>query len=308
VIAQEREHEAAAPEHEREQDLPSGAPDDGVHLDDPGVWRGGHERLEVGVGAADAALRVDLVLHGFAGPRLDHADTGHVAVLRAQQAARDVAVDGLLVDPEKIRVINEDVVDGLPGPYERTHQRVEGAQFVLFDIGTFARSDEQMAVVLMCEVVVVIPLAQDADRLPDAPVADVWRRIQLLTSDLLKGRADQVAELADRAAPCAVRLVHTQLAPVACLPVYAAVREPPVCALVAEDAPGVYLPCDGRVVLADLRGDLLDGQAVPQPVFDLQTLCVRDMFVLSHDGSFRLRPASLPDTRYVNKRDPLLAD
>jgi len=38
--------------------------------------------------------------------------------------------------------------------------------------------------------VVVIPLAQDADRLPDAPVADVWRLIQLPASDLLKDRTD----------------------------------------------------------------------------------------------------------------------
>lgn len=45
-----------------------------------------------------AALRVDLVLDGLAGARLEHADARHVAVLRAGQAAGDVAVDALLVD------------------------------------------------------------------------------------------------------------------------------------------------------------------------------------------------------------------
>ena len=34
---------------------------------------------------------------------------------------------------------------------------------------------------------------------------------------------------------------------------------------------GAYRPRDGRVVLADLPGDLLQRQAVSQPMLDLQT-------------------------------------
>ena len=89
----------------------------------------------------------------------------------------------------------------------------------------------------------------------------------------------------------AVGFVRAELPPVAREARQATVGDTPEGALVAGDAAGEYFPRDGRVVLADLRGNLLEGQAVPQPVFDLQTLEVCEVLVRGHDGSFRLRPA-----------------
>jgi hypothetical protein len=47
------------------------------------------------------------------------------------------------------------------------------------------------------------------------------------------------------------------------------------------------------VVLADLPGNLLEGQTVPQAVFDLQAIRVGEVLVRCHDGSFRSRRATL---------------
>jgi len=134
------------------------------------------------------------------------------------------------------------------------------------------------------------PFAQDAHRLVLAAVADVGRSGELRAHLLPEVKARRVAEAAGRATLDAVGLVLTDLPPVAREARHATVGDAPEGALVAGDAAGKYFPRDGRVVFADLRGNLLEGCALPECVFDLQTLDVCDVLVLGHDGSFCLRP------------------
>jgi len=45
-------------------------------------------------------------------------------------------------------------------------------------------------------------------------------------------------------------------------------------ALIAGDAASANLAREGRMALADLRGDFLDGPAMPEAVFDLHAIRV----------------------------------
>lgn len=270
AVPEEGQHEAAPDELQGEQDLAAPASDDGVHLDRGQVRRGGEERLIVLIGAPDPALRVDLVLDGLAGSRLEHADAGHVAVLGGQQAAADVAVDGLLVEVEAVGVVREDVVDGLSLLDERTDQRIEAEQFVLGDVRPAARLDQDVAVVPVGGLVEVVLLAQDAAGLVLAAVANVGRPGELRAHVFLEVRADAVALRTGRAAPKAIRLVHAKLVAVAVRAADAAIGDPSEGALVAGHAPGKDLPRQGRVMLTEPVGDLLDRNALPERMLDLQ--------------------------------------
>ena len=133
------------------------------------------------------------MLDGLAGAGLEHADAGHVAVLGGQQAAADVAVNGLLMEVEAVGVVREDVVDRLSLLDQRTDQGVEAEELVLGDVRPAACLDQDVAIVPVRGVVEVILLAQDAAGLLLAAVADVGSPGELRANVLLEIRADSVA-------------------------------------------------------------------------------------------------------------------
>jgi len=156
----------------------------------------------------------------------------------------------------------------------------------------FMRADGQIAVVLVREAVQVVALAQYASGFVLASIADVGCRRELRADLLLELRAQGIAVSAEGAALDAVGPILAELPPVARAAVHAAVGDPSKRPLIAGDAASADFSGDGRRALADFRGDLLQGQAVPEAVFDLQAIGIREVGVLFHDGSFCSRPAS----------------
>jgi hypothetical protein len=72
-----------------------------------------HELPEVGVITADAASTVDFVFHRLELTWLEAADSGHIHVSGSEQTAVHISVDGFLTDAELIRVVDDDMVNGL---------------------------------------------------------------------------------------------------------------------------------------------------------------------------------------------------
>ncbi len=286
AVPEEGQHEARADELQGQQDLATPAPDNGIHLDRGNIRIGGDEREVVGVRASDAALGVDLVFDGLARPGLEHADAGHVAVFGGQQASGDVAVDRLQMKIEAIGVVDEDMMDGLSFLDERTDQGVETEQFGLGDVRPAARLNQDIAIVPVSGFVDVVLFAQDAAGFFLAAVADEGSPGELRANVFLEVRANAVAARTSGAAPDAVRLVHAQLPTVAVRTVGAAVGDPAKSSLVAGDAPGKDLPRQGRMMLAELGGDLFERSTLPERVLNLQAFEVGEMLVLHFIGSF----------------------
>jgi hypothetical protein len=236
-VAEEREHETEAHEHEREQHFTPLAAYDRVHFDGAGLRGGRHERLEIGKGPPDAALLVDLVLDRLAGSRLEHADAGHVAVLRAEQTSGDVAVNGFFMEIKAVGVVHKDVVNRLPSFHQRADQSIEREQFAFGDVGPAARPGKLRAIIGLRRVVQVVLFAQDAFRLIPASVADVRRRRQFQTRLFQKVGACRIAVSAGGAALGAVRLVDAELPSQAVLARDAAVGDPPDGAFAAFHTP-----------------------------------------------------------------------
>jgi hypothetical protein len=101
-----------------------------------------------------------------------------------------------------------------------------------------------------------------------------------------------VAKIAGRTALCAIGPVPAELPPFAACSSYASVMGAIWGVLVALNRMGTNLAGDCGCTFVESHGDLLYGNAVPQPLFDFKAFGVGQMFVLCHDMfSFNMRPA-----------------
>jgi len=196
-------------------------------------------------------------------PGSEHAGARHVPALgRWQQPRVDVAVDGLLVDGEAVRVVGHDVVDGLAVAHKWAEDVGDHGEGFFGDVGPLARLHELFPVVRMREPMNVIALPQHAGMLLLAAVADVRRGVQTCADAFNEIRAASVAQMAGGAPAHAVGIIHAELDLIARFLAFATVCDAVRRTLVAGLATGPYLPADGLQRLADVAGDLPEGLAM----------------------------------------------
>lgn len=133
---------------------------------------------------------------------------------------------------------------------------------------------ERFGVLLLSNTRLVKPLHEHTHRKRGTTVADVWglakQRAMLL--DIIG--ANPVAIRTGRTFPDAVRLVLTQAATLAVIPMDAAILDSMGSPMVCHNKMLANLPTDRRSILPDILGNLIEGFASIQtvvnciPVFD----------------------------------------